>query len=386
MSARPSSKPSAIVAAERWGEQNAAFVTAVFQRWDEDGEWPGVDDIGRQAIRERWGFDAFTLAEGLPRPLGVSQNGGDQRITLRVRGLSFAPPAWSLLGDFMRAIRLAAKLYVEESGTPKLLGVHLTDILGLDERRATQVIRLLDIDYWMLGSRSGDPGRDWYRELRRSCRHLIGVESLADYLQVESEQVLWAAPAAPVTLIERPVEDDLVPGALPFESAVTAPKAVAELAGSKIGSRSGDIPSVFISYAHEDKALAREFADGLVSHALQVWVDDNELLAGDSIIEQISNAVAGVDFFCALVSEASHQSRWCQRELALAMTRDLGRDDATVIPLRVGDVEMPASITDRLYVDLDPTNVTAAIERIASDVRRHRERQRQLHGVGRDPR
>ncbi len=68
------------------------------------------------------------------------------------------------------------------------------------------------------------------------------------------------------------------------------------------------------------------------------------------------------------------------------MTRDLGRDDAIVIPLRVGAAEMPASITDRLYVELDPTNVTPAVERIASDVRRHRERQRQLHGLGRDPR
>ncbi len=315
MSARPSRKPSAIVEAERWGEQNAAFLSAVFQRWNEDGEWPGVDDIGRQAIRERWGFDAFSLAEEIPRPLGVGQNGGDERIMLRVRGLSFAPPAWSLLGGFMRAIRLAAKLYVEESGTPKLRGVHMTDTLGLDERRATQVIRLLDIEYWMLGSGSGDPGPDWYRELRRSCRHLIGVKSLADYLQVESEHVPWAAPAAPITLIERPVEDDLVPGALPFEAAFVASKAVAELAGPEIGSRLEDIPSVFISYAHEDKALAREFADGLVAHGLQVWIDDNELLAGDSIIEQISNAVAGVDFFCALVSEASHQSKWCQREL-----------------------------------------------------------------------
>jgi hypothetical protein len=65
-------------------------------------------------------------------------------------------------------------------------------------------------------------------------------------------------------------------------------------------SATDDHPSVFISYAHEDQGLARAIAAGLEERGLRVWVDENELQPGDSIIEQISTAVAGVDFFCAL--------------------------------------------------------------------------------------
>ena len=139
-----------------------------------------------------------------------------------------------------------------------------------------------------------------------------------------------------------------------------------------------DRPRVFISYAHADKVVAAAFAAGLEAEGLAVWIDDNELLAGDSIIEQISNAVADVDFFCVLVSLASHESRWCCKELSLAISGSLGREGATVIPLRVGEVEMPSSLQDVLYVDLDPSQVSAAVQRIARDVRRHREREAQL--------
>jgi hypothetical protein len=81
-----------------------------------------------------------------------------------------------------------------------------------------------------------------------------------------------------------------------------------------VGGQSTDnAPSVFLSYAHEDKDLAQALADGLKTKGMRVWVDENGLLAGDSLIEQISTAVAGVDYFCTLVSPASRDSNWCRK-------------------------------------------------------------------------
>ena len=137
-------------------------------------------------------------------------------------------------------------------------------------------------------------------------------------------------------------------------------------------------PSVFISYAHADRELAQAIARGLEERGLKVWVDENELLPGDSIIEQISTAVAGVDFFCALVSTASRESNWCRKELSLAVTQGLGREGATVIPVRVGHVEMPESLVDLLYVRVDPDDPAQAIERIAVGVQGHRQRKERL--------
>lgn len=45
--------------------------------------------------------------------------------------------------------------------------------------------------------------------------------------------------------------------------------------------------STFISYAHEDQWLARELASGLRGAGCRVWIDEGELLIGDSLIQPI---------------------------------------------------------------------------------------------------
>ncbi len=109
-------------------------------------------------------------------------------------------------------------------------------------------------------------------------------------------------------------------------------------------------PSIFVSYAHEDADLAHAFVAALEREGARVWLDQGELLIGDSLIERISEAIAEFDFVAALVSIASVVSSWCRKEIALAMSKDLrrGARRVTVLPLRVGDVAMPASLSDQV--------------------------------------
>lgn len=272
---------------------------------------------------------------------------------------------------------------------------HLTDTLGLHAERAARIIEVRADESWPLGTGGGEPGSGWHSEPHRSYRYLVGIETLEDYLRAEAER-LWSRPLSTAIPSEiGPIGDELAfppvtasspPGAIagsqPSASATAhSPSAAAveaRLAEETRPSASADMPSVFISYAHEDKMMARTLAKGLADKGLKVWIDHNELLAGDSIIEQVSSAVASIDFVCALVSEASRESRWCRQELSLAMTSDIGSGGTTVIPVRMGEVTMPESIADKLYIQLDPEDVTAAVERIADDVRRHRARRREL--------
>ncbi|HWF50098.1 MAG TPA: toll/interleukin-1 receptor domain-containing protein [Solirubrobacteraceae bacterium] len=393
--------PSPLVAqAEAWGNAHAKFLHEIYNHWQVDGVWPEVDDLGRQGLREKWGFDAFELAESIPLPLGQRERGPEERVLLRLRALSFVPPAWPLMHDVVTAIIQCAKLYVESTGKPEFRSAQLTELLGFDSRRATQVGELLLGEHWFFGGGGGLPDDgSWWRDLNRSCRYLTGVETPEDYFRAEDTH-RWAPKTVPFNpLLDGPIADELPveyaapPEDIPAASApaptthLTAPPGLvsghpneeaSQASEPATTSATDDVPSVFISYAHADKALARAFANGLEESGLRVWMDDNELLAGDSIIEQIARAVADIDFFCALVSDASRESKWCQQELNLAMTQGLVREGAKVIPLRVGDVTMPDSIIDRLYIPLDPDNVSSAVERIAHDVHRHRERRRKL--------
>lgn len=124
------------------------------------------------------------------------------------------------------------------------------------------------------------------------------------------------------------------------------------VAGGKLPSSAMSGPSIFISYAHEDGELARALGQALPRRKCPVWIDEGEMRVGDSLIERIATAIREVEFVVALVSEASVGSNWCKKELSLAITGGLGREGVKVLPLRVGNVEMPAALTDTFWLAL----------------------------------
>jgi hypothetical protein len=105
-----------------------------------------------------------------------------------------------------------------------------------------------------------------------------------------------------------------------------------------------------------------------------VWRDENELLAGDSLAERISEAVLEVEFMAVLVSEASTSSNWCKKELSLALTRGLNEGRVTVMPLRVAEAAMPPTRSDAMWVPIDADTVEAAADKLARDAAAHRAR------------
>jgi len=133
----------------------------------------------------------------------------------------------------------------------------------------------------------------------------------------------------------------------------------------------GTEPSVFISYSHVDKEVARAIADGLANAGVRVWIDEGELRAGDSIIERVATAIADVNFVVAIVSVNSVGSGWCQKELSLAITGALNREGVRVLPLRLGDVDMPDSLADTYYLAVDPDDPAAVVDRLLADARDH---------------
>jgi predicted nucleotide-binding protein len=111
--------------------------------------------------------------------------------------------------------------------------------------------------------------------------------------------------------------------------------------------------SVFISYSHADKDLARALAAVLQDRGVRIWIDEGELKVGDSIIERIATAIAEIDFFLVLVSESSRSSNWCRKELALAVSGELGREGVKVLPIRINGASMPDALADVYYLDLN---------------------------------
>jgi hypothetical protein len=133
-------------------------------------------------------------------------------------------------------------------------------------------------------------------------------------------------------------------------------------------------PSAFISYAHEDRPFALAIHDELKRLGVAVWIDKHGLLPGDSLTEKIGDAIVDNDFVIGIVSEASLDSAWCKKELALATTDGINNKKVKVIPVRLdSDVKMPSFLTDTFYVDADRSNPVKLAEELAFAMSRHLE-------------
>jgi TIR domain len=72
-----------------------------------------------------------------------------------------------------------------------------------------------------------------------------------------------------------------------------------------------------------------------------VWIDEGELVIGDSLVRRIAAAIHETGYLVALVSSSSIDSGWCQKDLSLAVSRGIKEVRQLVLPVRVGEIAMP---------------------------------------------
>jgi TolB-like protein len=100
-------------------------------------------------------------------------------------------------------------------------------------------------------------------------------------------------------------------------------------------------PTVFLSYASEDRQAARLIGDALPAYGLEVWYDESELGGGDAWDQKIRRQIRECDYFMALVSahtESRHEG-YFRREWRLAVERtlDMADDHLFLLPIVIDD-------------------------------------------------
>jgi TolB-like protein len=96
-------------------------------------------------------------------------------------------------------------------------------------------------------------------------------------------------------------------------------------------------PSVFLSYASEDREAARALRDALPAFGLEVWYDESELGGGELWDQKIRKQIRECDYFMPLISaqtEARHEG-YFRREWRLAVERtlDMADDHPFLLPV-----------------------------------------------------
>jgi hypothetical protein len=125
---------------------------------------------------------------------------------------------------------------------------------------------------------------------------------------------------------------------------------------------------VFLSHGRADKPFVRLVAAELREAGLAPWLDEVELLPGDSLIGSLSRAVADSDYVVAFLSPTSVTSPWVEEELAIGLTVGIEQKRIVVLPILLPGLEsqhIPAFLRARLYIDLRvPANYDMALTQL----------------------
>lgn len=123
-------------------------------------------------------------------------------------------------------------------------------------------------------------------------------------------------------------------------------------------------PDVFLSYAHNDAATARAFADAFRREGFDVWWDD-ELRSGEVFDQAIEAALRAAKAVVVLWSPHSVNSRWVRAEATLA---DRNR---TLVPVTIAPCDRPIIFELTHTVDLTGWNgeQSGAWKELVRDIR-----------------
>jgi tetratricopeptide (TPR) repeat protein len=116
----------------------------------------------------------------------------------------------------------------------------------------------------------------------------------------------------------------------------------------------------FISYRSSDRPFAKALFDRLDAIGLRVFLDVNELVAGDQLAARLHNALGRSRCGIVLVSQEWTESPWCREEGNALVARAVNEDGKfRVIPLRLDDMAMPGLFAGRLWLDFAGNQIPA---------------------------
>jgi hypothetical protein len=128
---------------------------------------------------------------------------------------------------------------------------------------------------------------------------------------------------------------------------------------------------IFLSHGSPDKPWVRFFAGELQACGLSYWLDEKQLLPGDSLQPTIERAIAGASAMVAFMSESSIESRWVKLEID-AVRRLPESAAVRFVPCLIGDIELscvPADITALLCADMrNPDSYSMQMEKLLKKV------------------
>ncbi|MDA3853866.1 MAG: toll/interleukin-1 receptor domain-containing protein [Bacteroidales bacterium] len=114
---------------------------------------------------------------------------------------------------------------------------------------------------------------------------------------------------------------------------------------------------IYISYNNQDKDIAHRISDILKSESHEILIDTDILRPGQDITSTLIDALRKSDFMVVIITENSMNSKWVQNEIGAALSYSNERPNFGLLPVVIGNPEIPESIQHKMYIKGDANDV-----------------------------
>ena len=102
---------------------------------------------------------------------------------------------------------------------------------------------------------------------------------------------------------------------------------------------------VFLCHASEDKeGIVRPVANALELAGIDVWVDEKQIVWGESILDKVNEGLRISKFVMVIMTESFLKKKYPKREMEIALNQEMSTGVNRVLPLLVGS----QTITSRI--------------------------------------
>jgi hypothetical protein len=122
---------------------------------------------------------------------------------------------------------------------------------------------------------------------------------------------------------------------------------------------------VFISHSHSSDATAEVLAEKLQASGMDVFFDRQAIATGEHWDDAIRKALDAADAFVVLIDQHTEASTEARRELSEILKRTWEDESKVIVPVVIGDAELPGFLRDVQAVRIEEGGAEAATRTVS---------------------
>lgn len=124
---------------------------------------------------------------------------------------------------------------------------------------------------------------------------------------------------------------------------------------------------IFLSHSSHDKDFVKGLAVDLSNLGHSPWLDEWEILGGESIPSKIANGIDDADFVVLVLSKYAVKSTWVEQEWQAKYWTDITNRNISIIPILIDECDIPTLLRTKKYIDFR-LDYTAGLEQLTHSV------------------